>query len=255
MDAIICPMCGTENPADATYCGNCRVNLRLALKDPGEIKRALRDSVPRPSSEHSPALGDIPSGLLVQQDADGLKASFRWFSWERLLVSIPGTAFALLCAAFGWFIFSEHEPGESMSCFAVFPLGFLVLGLWGLYTILVITLNRTKVEVTGGEFRVRHGPLAIRRKWAIGCDIPWKLQIEEVSKRAIPIIIPAEGGGAILPAVKLFQLSVWLPGEEKEVLFSSPDREVAVFLQSAIEKYSSIQAGGRGVDLSPRPGR
>jgi len=104
-----------------------------------------------------------------------------------------------------------------------------------------IALNRTDVEVAGGEVRVRHGPLAIRRKWAIGCDIPWKLQIEEVSRRAIPIIIPVEGVGVIPLAAKLFQLSVWLPGEEKKVLLSSPDPEVAVFLKSAIEKHSNIQ--------------
>jgi len=245
VDAIICPMCGAENPADATYCGNCRLNLKLALKDPGEIKRALRDSVPRPSSGHSPAPGDIPSGLLVQQDVDGLKASFRWFSWSRLLVSIPGTVFALLCSAFfGWFltgILAEDKPRLTMSWPIVVALGFLVLALWGLYTILGIALNRTDVEVAGGEVRVRHGPLAIRRKWAIGCDIPWKLQIEEVSRRAIPIIIPVEGVGVIPLAAKLFQLSVWLPGEEKKVLLSSPDPEVAVFLKSAIEKHSNIQ--------------
>ena len=239
-------MCGSENPADATYCGNCRLNLKLALKDPGEIKRALRDSVPRPAPEHSQALGDIPSGLLVQQDVDGLKASFRWFSWSRLLVSIPGTVFALLCSAFfGWFlpgILAEDKPCLTMSWSIVVALGFLVLALGGLYTILGIALNRTDVEVAGGKVRVRHGPLAIRRQWAIGCDIPWKLQIEEVSRSGIPIIIPVEGGGVILLAAKLFQLSVWLPGEEKKVLLSSPDREVAVFLKSAIEKHSNIQA-------------
>lgn len=256
MDATICPMCGAENPADATHCWSCGVNLKLALKDPGEIESILRASAPRPSSEHGRAVGDMPGGLLVQQGADGLKASFRWFSWKRLLVPIPGTVSALLCSAFfGWFMFSEDEPGLTLSWPIVFASGFLVLGLWGLYTILGIALNRTRVEVAGGQFRVRHGPLAIRRKWAIGCDIPWKLQIEEVSKWAVPIFLPVEGGPVIPLSVKLFQLSVWLPGEEKKVLFSSPDSEAAVFLKSAIEKHSSIQAGGRGVDLNPRPGR
>ncbi len=40
MDAIICPMCGVENPSAAAHCGNCRTNLELALKDPDEIERA-----------------------------------------------------------------------------------------------------------------------------------------------------------------------------------------------------------------------
>jgi ribosomal protein L40E len=43
MGTAICPICGTENPVEATHCTNCRVNLRLALKDPDEIERIRRE--------------------------------------------------------------------------------------------------------------------------------------------------------------------------------------------------------------------
>lgn len=241
MDAIACPVCGIENPADLTYCGNCRVNLKLARKDPDEIERALRNSAPTPSPEPSLAPGDILGGLLVQQGADDLKASIRWFSWERLLVAVSGTAAVLLFALVlgsGRGILSDAESGWDPELFIVFTFP-LVLGLWGLYTILGIVLNRTDVEVSGGEFRVRHGPVAIRRKWAIGCDVVWKLQVEEVRTGPMRLL---EQLSFIPLAPELFQLSICFPGEEKKVLLVSPDREVVVSLASDIEKCKRIQA-------------
>ena len=49
MDAIICPICGTDNRAGATNCTNCGVNLKLALKDSAEIERIKRESVVIPA--------------------------------------------------------------------------------------------------------------------------------------------------------------------------------------------------------------
>lgn len=55
MDAIACPICGTDNRADATNCTNCGVNLKLALKDSAEIERIKRESVVIPAGiDHGP---------------------------------------------------------------------------------------------------------------------------------------------------------------------------------------------------------
>lgn len=40
MTTIICPKCGTENPADAVNCKNCKVNLKYALEHPAEMEFA-----------------------------------------------------------------------------------------------------------------------------------------------------------------------------------------------------------------------
>jgi hypothetical protein len=37
MDTIICPKCGTENPASAMNCRHCRINLRFAVDHPEQI--------------------------------------------------------------------------------------------------------------------------------------------------------------------------------------------------------------------------
>lgn len=62
MDTITCPQCGTENPADATTCRQCQVNLELALENPEEIERIKQPaqglSEPSPTSEPGEALQD-----------------------------------------------------------------------------------------------------------------------------------------------------------------------------------------------------
>jgi tetratricopeptide (TPR) repeat protein len=43
MDTIICPKCGTANPADAVNCKQCRINLQFALQNPAEIERIKQE--------------------------------------------------------------------------------------------------------------------------------------------------------------------------------------------------------------------
>jgi hypothetical protein len=40
MTTVTCPKCGTENPAEAMNCKNCRGNLKYALEHPGEMEFA-----------------------------------------------------------------------------------------------------------------------------------------------------------------------------------------------------------------------
>jgi hypothetical protein len=44
MDTIACPKCGTENPASAMNCSDCRINLRFALDHPEEIQATKLDA-------------------------------------------------------------------------------------------------------------------------------------------------------------------------------------------------------------------
>ena len=37
MDTITCPRCGRKNPATATNCTNCRINLQYALEHLDEL--------------------------------------------------------------------------------------------------------------------------------------------------------------------------------------------------------------------------
>jgi hypothetical protein len=47
MTTITCPKCGTENPADAKNCENCRINLKFALQHPDEIEHIKQEETRR----------------------------------------------------------------------------------------------------------------------------------------------------------------------------------------------------------------
>ena len=38
MPTVTCPKCGTENPADATICQKCRIDLKFALEHPEMVE-------------------------------------------------------------------------------------------------------------------------------------------------------------------------------------------------------------------------
>lgn len=40
MDTIVCPKCGTENPANTMNCKQCRINLQFAVEHPDQIESA-----------------------------------------------------------------------------------------------------------------------------------------------------------------------------------------------------------------------
>ena len=43
MTTVICPKCGTENLADAINCKECRINLRWAAENLGDIEQIKKD--------------------------------------------------------------------------------------------------------------------------------------------------------------------------------------------------------------------
>jgi hypothetical protein len=47
MPTITCPKCGTENPADATICQKCRIDLKFALEHPEAVEPLKQREKPR----------------------------------------------------------------------------------------------------------------------------------------------------------------------------------------------------------------
>ncbi|MEM3514990.1 MAG: hypothetical protein QXQ64_08460 [Candidatus Bathyarchaeia archaeon] len=45
MATVICPKCGTKNPANAMNCKNCRINLKFALEHPDMFEPVKQDTV------------------------------------------------------------------------------------------------------------------------------------------------------------------------------------------------------------------
>jgi hypothetical protein len=45
MDTIVCPKCGTENPANTMNCKHCRINLQFAIEHPDQIESTKSDVI------------------------------------------------------------------------------------------------------------------------------------------------------------------------------------------------------------------
>ena len=69
MSTIVCPRCGAENPADATHCEKCKINLKFALEYPDEVER-IKKREQKPDkrkdelkNEKAGAFGALGAGL------------------------------------------------------------------------------------------------------------------------------------------------------------------------------------------------
>ena len=61
METVTCPKCGKVNPANATNCQNCKVNLAFALANPDEFKK------PSASVQESPATIGYSQNKYIQR--------------------------------------------------------------------------------------------------------------------------------------------------------------------------------------------
>jgi len=117
MDAINCPICGAENPANATHCQHCGVNLKLAQRDPEEIRRAKRTQIEyhEGRSVREKTLIAAKTGLAV--------------------LSMAGLAIAIILSG-------SHDASAS---WVGKRLVYLFLGLWALCAIwALMELSRVK---------------------------------------------------------------------------------------------------------------
>jgi hypothetical protein len=85
MNSVVCPRCGTENPASATNCRECRINLKFALEHPEEVGR---------SATTETATRQEPSPPETPQDAGRMPAVL-----PAVLPEMPPSAFYETAAA------------------------------------------------------------------------------------------------------------------------------------------------------------
>ena len=158
MSAVICPLCDTENPVDATHCVNCRVNLPLALKNPGEIERIRRESSQPCDStrEESPPVRAADSALGERPGCVTLYAVFLGITAG--LTAITGiTSFSGLIAGYNS---RNSSLGVIQAAGALVLAGLALLlakGLWQLKNwarITVIVIQSLGVLISVLLFRV-----------------------------------------------------------------------------------------------------
>jgi hypothetical protein len=65
MDAIVCPKCGTENPANTMNCRHCRINLQFAIEHPDQIESAKSEVTQREEDSTQKAVSQGATRTLV----------------------------------------------------------------------------------------------------------------------------------------------------------------------------------------------
>jgi len=170
-----------------------------------------------------------PHGLILQQTPGELHASFRLFTWRRFLILAAWVAIALLVGASFARVASEgavQPEGRGELVLGACALVILLTGLFGLYAALGLLLNKTYLEVVGGELRAYDRPLALRRKRAVvRCQDVARLGVESVDVRWMGT---------------QFSLVATLREGRRVFLATTPDREIIAVLQSAVERQVGI---------------
>jgi hypothetical protein len=160
MDTIICPKCGTENPAIAMNCKNCRINLQFALEHPEEIERLKLETTPRAETSTQPAVTQRATSILVRIVLGALSLVIGLLGIIPLFIIGEGTgsgiaAFAVLALIFALLAFglASYDPGAWWVYALIFctPITLLsLLGAGGGY--ILVTMLMLAITVAGGYF-------------------------------------------------------------------------------------------------------
>ncbi len=177
--------------------------------------------------------------LRLQEDFGQMQATYRWFSWKRLLLNLPGTVLALLLAG----IIVHFAKDFIFVSLALVPA---LLVLWGVYEILAVLLNRTTIEISSGTLRVRHGPLLYSNNYYLSCADLKSVHTERTSKAGVLIFLPVISSViAQLPEVSFYQLQATLKnGQEFDLVFGS-NEPIIRCLEAAIEKHANLGDAGQ----------
>jgi hypothetical protein len=118
MDSIICPKCGTENPASAMNCRHCRINLRFAVEHPEQIERTRLEATLRAEAPTQQAVTQRATGILARIVLGALSLVVGLFAIVPLFVIGEGTgsgigAYAVVALIFALLAFglAKYDPG------------------------------------------------------------------------------------------------------------------------------------------------
>ena len=167
----------------------------------------------------------MPENVSVQQEADGLRLSYRWFSWKYLF-------FALFCLVWdGFLVFwyriaLAHPSPDNIALW--FPVVHVAIGIGLTYWTLAGFLNRTVVRVSTSEVTIRHGPLPWFAQKPVPASEIGQLYREEITRST-------RNGTSTQ-----YRLSAVLRDGRKRKLLTCDSPDVALFVEQEAERYLGI---------------
>lgn len=112
---------------------------------------------------------DLEARLHLERGYGEMRATFRWFCWNRALIHVPAILFYILAGSFFLCIFEDLTWG-SLNWLLLIPAGILFLALLGIYLVLATLINHARVEISSRTLKVKHGPLPYPGNCSIPCS-------------------------------------------------------------------------------------
>lgn len=152
---LFCPDCGFAIPASdleldrlVAKCANC--NTVFAFADPATVENRERT----PAADRRPI--PRPPRFQVQELGGTWRLTYRWFRFVHVGMAVFCVAWdSFLIFWYGIALSSHNTPWIMV----VFPIGHLAVGVGLTYAVLTGFLNRTTLELAGGQLTIRHSPL------------------------------------------------------------------------------------------------
>jgi hypothetical protein len=167
----------------------------------------------------------LPEHVSVEQGADGLVLSHRWFRPIYIFMAF----FCVFWDGFliAWYFGIPTQGAPRPASFYWFPLLHVGAGLWLTYYTIAGFLNRTLIGVNQGEITIRHTPLPWLGGRRIQAGELKQLYCEEIHGRR---------------SQTTFQLcAVRKDGTKLKLLTGLPGSDVALLLEERIERQLGIQ--------------
>jgi len=167
----------------------------------------------------------MPENVTLEQEADGLRLTYRWFSPKYLV-------FVLFCIAWDAFLvfwyrtaLAHPSPGDIALWF---PIAHVGVGLGLSYWTLAGFVNRTTVRVSSSQLTIRHGPLP----WLGGRSLP----ASEVAQVYREEITRSSRRGTSTT----YRLSAVTRDDRKRRLLTCDSADVALYVEQEVERCLGI---------------
>lgn len=181
---LSCSHCGAalrEADLDVRHgtatCRFCGALTPLPPESPSEPLPAPPAPSPAPVSQSAVVRPKVPhpDSVACSVTAGGIQLTYRWFSpilFFLLFFCIAWDGFLIFWYSMG--IGAGGQIGAAALLFFLFPICHVAVGIGLTYFVIAGFLNRTWIDATRDELRVRHGP------------VPWKgnktLAVEDVDQ-------------------------------------------------------------------------
>jgi hypothetical protein len=171
----------------------------------------------------------LPKDFRLEQDGQRTTVSWRWFKWNSLILVV-------FSALFTGYLVLEHSRLHIFELLTHIPMtGFLI------YVTLMSMLNTSRLEVSGGELRIQHGPFPF---WNITRD-------RTVSGREISQLYGQEMRGSKGKITySLFALDS--EGRKHELAFWLEDKNQVLYLEQTLERLLGLEDKPVEGEAAPR---